>query len=52
MPFAATGMQLENIILSQVGQIPDDTTYMWNLKEDSNELTCGTEMESGPQSID
>ena len=47
MPFAATGMRLENIILSQVGQIPDDTTYMWNLKDDSNELTYGIEMESG-----
>ena len=48
MPVAATGMQLENIILRKVGQIPDDTTYMWNLKADANELTSGIEMESGP----
>ena len=47
MPFSATGMQLENIILSQVRQIPGDTTYMWNLKDDTNELTYGTGMESG-----
>ena len=41
MPFAATWMQLEIIILSEVGQkekdIPYDITYMWNLKYDTNE---------------
>ena len=42
MPFAATWMDLEIIILSEVKserkrQIPDDITYMWNLKYDTNE---------------
>ena len=34
MPFAATWMHLEIITLSEVNQrqIPDDITYMWNLK--------------------
>ena len=34
MPFAATWMDLEIIILSEVKvrQIPYDITYMWNLK--------------------
>ena len=34
MPFAATCMDLEIIILSEVSQreIPYDITYMWNLK--------------------
>ena len=47
MPFAATWMQLEIIILSEVGQserqIPYDITYMWNLKYDTNEPVLGTE---------
>ena len=36
MPFAATWMQLEIIILSKSErerQIPYDITYMWNLKK-------------------
>ena len=41
MPFAATWMDLEIIILSEVGQgerqIPYDIIYMWNLKYDTNE---------------
>ena len=34
-PFAATGMDLETIILSEnrEGQIPHDVTYMWHLKK-------------------
>ena len=35
MPFAATQMDLEIIILSKSDrerQIPNDITYMWNLK--------------------
>ena len=45
MPFAATWMDLEIIILSEVRerQIPYDITYMWNLKYDTNELIYGTE---------
>ena len=45
MPFAATWMQLEMIILSEVrkGQIPCDITYMWTLKYDTNEPVYETE---------
>ena len=42
LPFAATWMNLEIIILSKSErerQIPYDNTYMWNLKYDTNELT-------------
>ena len=39
MPFAVTWMDLEIIILSEVRQISNDITYMWNLKKhDTNEL--------------
>ena len=43
MPFAATWMALEIIILSEVSQKEKDKchmiiTYMWNLKYDTNEL--------------
>ena len=39
MPSAATWMQLESLILSEVRerQIPHDITYMWNLKYSTNE---------------
>ena len=46
-PFAATGMQLEIIILSEVRerQIPS-TTYMWNLEKNyTNELIYKTEID-------
>ena len=51
MPFAAaTWMQLEIIILSKVSQKEKDkyhdTTYMWNLKYDTNEPIYETETES------
>ena len=45
-PFAATWMDLEIIILSEVSlkererQIPYDITYMWNLKYGTNEHIC------------
>ena len=44
LPFAATWMNLEIIILSKERkrQIPYDITYMWNLKYDTNELICET----------
>ena len=32
MPFAATWMDMEIILLSKVRQISYDVTYMWNLK--------------------
>ena len=46
MPFAATWMQLEIIILSKSErerQLPYDITYMWNLKYDTNEPIYETE---------
>ena len=48
MPFAATWMDLETIILSEVSQkeIPYDITYMWNLKYDTNESVYKTETDS------
>ena len=39
MPFAATQVQLEVIILSEVrktNQIPYEVIHMWNLKNDTN----------------
>ena len=49
MPFAATWMDLEIIILSEVNQteiqISYDITYVWSLKYDINELTYKTEID-------
>ena len=41
MPFAATWMELEIMIQSEVSQGKTNTrhlSYMWNLKHDTNEL--------------
>ena len=49
MPFAATWMDLEIIILSEVRgrQISYDIAYMWNLKKNgTNELIYKREIES------
>ena len=51
MPLAATWMNLEIIILSEVSQMEKDIsyniTYMWNLKEnDTNELIYKREADS------
>ena len=49
MPFAATWMDLEIITLSKSDrerQISYDTTSMWNLKNDTNELIYKTETDS------
>ena len=49
MPFAATWMELEIIILSKTERerrIPYDITYMWNLKYDANEFIYETETDS------
>ena len=49
MPFATTWMDLKIIILSEVTrtrQISYDITYMWNLKNDTNELIYKTETDS------
>ena len=51
MPFAATWMDLETVILSEVSQTEKDKyhdiTYMWNLKKNhTNEPIYRTEIES------
>jgi len=50
MPFAATWMQLEIIILSEVSQTEKDKyhdiTHTRNLKYNPNELICETETDS------
>ena len=48
MPFAATWMDLEIIILNEVSQrqISYDITYLWNLKNDTNELIYKTKIDS------
>ena len=48
MPFAATWMQPEIIMLSQVRKrkIPYEISYMWSLKYDTNEPTYETETDS------
>ena len=50
MSFAATCMQLEIIILSEVSQKEKDKyhdiTYMWNLKYDKNEPIYKIETDS------
>ena len=49
MPFTATWMQVEIIILSmseRERQIPRGVTYMWNLKYGTNELIYKTEIDS------
>ena len=47
MPFAATWMDLEMTMLSEVSQtekqIPYDMSYIWNLKYDTNEFIYKTE---------
>ena len=48
IPFALTSMDLESVILSELSQrqISYDITYMWNLKNDTNELVYQTEIDS------
>ena len=43
MPFAATRMDLEIVILSEVSQKSYDITYMWNLKNNTNESVDKTD---------
>ena len=52
MPFAATWMDLERVILSEVSQreISYDIPCMWSLnRNDTNELTLKTETDSRTQ---
>ena len=46
MPFAATWMELEILILSEIRQISFDITYMWNLKYGTNEPIHRNETDS------
>ena len=48
LPFSATWMDPENLILSEVRerQILYDIAYMWNLKNGTDELIYKTEIES------
>ena len=48
MSFAGTWVDLEIIILSKFRerQIPNDTTYIWNIKSDTKELIYKTEIDS------
>ena len=56
MPFAATTMNLEVVILSKVSQkerqIPYIVTCTWNLKYDTNELIYETETDSQTERTD
>ena len=45
-PSAATWMDLEIIILSEVWQGNTNITYMWNLKYDRNELIYETDTDT------
>ena len=52
MPCEATWMDLEIIILSKISQkktIPYDITYIWNLKNYTNELMYKTKIDSQVQ---
>ena len=46
MPFAATWMDLETLILSEVRQISYSITYVWNIKTDTSELIYKTEIDT------
>ena len=50
MPFATTWMDLEIVIPSEISQIERqisyDITYMWNLKNVTNEFIYKSEIES------
>ena len=47
-PFAATYMDLENVVLREFRQrqISYDLTYKWNLKKGTNELIYKTDKDS------
>ena len=51
IPFTATWMDLDNIILSEVSQKEKDT-YMWILKYDTNEHSYKTETDPQAQRTD
>ena len=45
MPFLATWINLEITIVSEARQRKTNITYMWNLKNDINELIYKTEID-------
>ena len=49
MPFAATWMDLEIIILGEVSQRKTNIIYMWNLKSNTNEFIYKAEIDSQTQ---
>ena len=54
MPFVATWMSLEIVILSEVSQtekVKYHITYMWDLKNDTNKLIYKTETDSRRKQI-
>ena len=55
MPFAATQMDLDIIILSEISLTERDkyhmTSHMWNLKYDTNEHTYERETDSYTENI-
>ena len=46
MSFAATWMDPETVILSEVREGENDIPYIWNLKSDTTELIYKTETDS------
>ena len=47
LPFAAMWMDIENIMLSEIGERQIICiTYMWNLKNNTSECICKTETDS------
>ena len=47
LPFAAMWMDVENIMLSEIGERKRICiTYMWNLKNNTSECICKTETDS------
>ena len=55
MPFAATLMQLEIVILSEVGQTEKDNYYItnkWNLKNNANKFIYKIETDLQTEKID
>ena len=43
MPFAATWMDLENIMLCEMSDILYEIPYMWNLRNNTDEYTYKTD---------
>ena len=46
MPFAASWMDLEITTISEVSHRKTNVTYLWNIKNDTNELIYKTKTDS------